>query len=87
MSYTEAQLKSAVDAVFDQYDKDKNGTLDKAEVSALINDALKHMKSNRSATNDEIEQLFNAVDSSKDGKVSKPELYEIFKKVVATCNK
>lgn len=28
MPYTEEQLRSAVDAVFDEYDSDKNGTLD-----------------------------------------------------------
>ena len=50
MSYSDDQLRQAVDAVFGKYDTDKNGTLEVAEVSNLINDALNHMKANRQVT-------------------------------------
>lgn len=81
MSYDEAQLRQAVDAVFSKYDKDGSQTLDSDEVTALINDALAHMKANRQVTKPEVEQFMNAVDNNKDKKINKNELLEIFKKV------
>lgn len=42
-NFSDQQLKEAVDAVFDAYDKDKSGTLDRNEAGALINDAFKHL--------------------------------------------
>lgn len=83
MSYSDQQLKDAVDAVFKTYDKDNSNSLDTNEVGALINDALKHMGSNRQVTPAEISQFVNAVDKNGDGKIEKPELFEIFKKVLS----
>lgn len=50
MSYSDEDLRTAVNAVFDAYDKDKSGTLDLEEVKNLINDALKHMGQQREVT-------------------------------------
>jgi Ca2+-binding EF-hand superfamily protein len=83
MSYNQEQLVQAVDAVFTKYDTDKSGTLDSNEVFNLINDALKHMKSTRQVTQQEVAQFIAAVDNSGDKKIQKSELYEIFKKVLA----
>mgnify|MGYP000893399600 FL=1 len=52
MSYSDDQLRQAVDAVFGKYDTDKNGTLEAGEVFNLINDALKHMNANRQVSQD-----------------------------------
>jgi Ca2+-binding EF-hand superfamily protein len=71
MSYTDAQLKHAVDTVFATYDRDKSGTLEVSEIRSLINDALKHMNSNREATKDEVTRLINEVDKNKDGMISR----------------
>lgn len=49
MSYTEQQLKDAVDAVFQQFDKDNSGTLDSAEVRSLVNARSKTNDANRNA--------------------------------------
>lgn len=81
MSYTEDQLRQAVDQVFNNYDKDNSGFLDVSEVTALINDALKHMNAGRQATQDEVKKLLDTIDESKDQKVSKNELLVVFKKV------
>ena len=82
MSYNDQQLRDAVDAVFGKYDTDKSNSLDANEVYNLINDALTHMKSNRKVTQAEVNQFIAAVDKSGDNKIQKPELYEIFKKVL-----
>lgn len=83
MPYTDEQIKQAVDAVFATYDTDKNNSLDATEVGNLINAALKHMIAGRQVTNDEINKFMKAADKSGDGKIQKPELYEIFKKVLS----
>lgn len=83
MSYSDDDLRNAVNAVFDSYDKDKSGTLEADEITVLINDALKHMGQGRSVTQAEVQQFISAVDKNSDGKVAKPELFEIFKRVVS----
>lgn len=47
MSYSDQQLRDAVDAVFAQYDKDHSNSLDSEEVASLINAALKHLNAGR----------------------------------------
>jgi Ca2+-binding EF-hand superfamily protein len=84
MSYSDEDLRTAVNAVFDAYDKDKSGTLDLEEVRSLINDALKHMGQQREVTKNEVDQFISAVDKNNDGKIAKPELFEIFKKVISS---
>ena len=48
----------------------------------MINDALAHMKSGRQISQAEVDKFIKAVDSSGDNKIQKPELFEIFKKVL-----
>lgn len=50
MSYSDDDLRNAVNAVFDAYDKDRSGTLEANEIMCLINDALKHMGQGRQVT-------------------------------------
>lgn len=83
MSYSDDDLRNAVNAVFDAYDKDKSGTLEANEITQLINDALKHMGQGRQVTQQEVNQFIAAVDKNNDGKIAKPELFEIFKRVVS----
>ena len=83
MSYSDDDLRNAVNAVFDAYDKDKSGTLEAGEITQLINDALKHMGQGRSVSQQEVNQFISAVDKNNDGRVAKPELFEIFKRVVS----
>lgn len=47
MSYSDQELKAAVDAVFKQYDTDKSDTLEGEEVRKLINGALVHLKAQK----------------------------------------
>lgn len=82
MSYNDQQLRDAVDAVFGKYDTDNSNSLDANEVCNLINDALNHMKANRKVSQAEVNQFIAAVDKSGDNKIQKPELYEIFKRVL-----
>lgn len=83
MPYSEEQLRQAVDQVFARYDADNSGTLERSEVYKLINDALASMNAGRQVTEAEVDGLVNSVDKNNDKKISKPELYEIFKQVAA----
>jgi Ca2+-binding EF-hand superfamily protein len=74
MSYSDQQLRDAVDAVFNQFDADKSGYLDSNEVANLINAAFTHMKAGKKVSQDDVDQFIKAVDTSGDGKIQKPEL-------------
>ena len=82
MSLSDQQLRDAVDAVFDAFDKDKSGALDPPEVFNLINAALQHCGKPQ-ITQDQCNEFVKAVDTSNDGKIQKMELYTIFKKALA----
>ena len=81
MSYNDQQLREAVDAVFSSFDQDGSNTLDQGEVANLINAALAHMNAGRQCSQEEVNALIQATDKNSDGKINKPELYEIFKRV------
>lgn len=71
MSFIDDQLKKAVDAVFKKYDKDNSGTLETAEVTALINDALCKMKHKNKVTQQEIDKFIQSVDKNQDNKINR----------------
>jgi Ca2+-binding EF-hand superfamily protein len=75
MSHNNEALRTAVDAIFVKYDKDKSGYLDIDEVLGLMNDVLKQINSNRQLTKNEVYQFVKAVDKSGDNKVQKSELF------------
>lgn len=81
MSYSDQQLRDAIDAVFSIYDTDKSQTLEFAEVKKLINDAYKKLKNNREVTDEEVKKFGQQVDINADGKITKMELFNIFKKI------
>jgi len=49
-------------------------------VEVLIHDALKQMHESRKVTQADIEEFINEVDTNKDNKINKEELFQIFKK-------
>ena len=82
MGYTDQQLREAVDAVFGQFDKDNSNSLDPQETANLINAAMQHLGEGKSVSQEEVNQFIQAVDKSGDGKIQKPELFQIFRKVL-----
>jgi len=77
------QLRQAIDAIFNKYDTDKSGTLEGNEIFNLINDAFKSLGRTRQVTQQEVQQFIGAIDKNNDAKISKPELFEILKKLIA----
>lgn len=60
-----------MDAVFNKYDHDKNGTLETEEVTNLINDALAKMKNKNKVSQQEIDKFIQSVDKNNDRKINK----------------
>jgi Ca2+-binding EF-hand superfamily protein len=81
MGYSDQQLREAVDAVFGQFDKDNSNTLDPQETYNLICAAAQKM-GGQQPSQDQVQQFVQAVDKNGDGKIQKPELYQIFRKVM-----
>lgn len=67
--------------MFNKYDKDRNGTLDKAELRAVVNDVFEKIKPPNHYKDIKMAKLMTAVDQNNDGVVTRKELFEIFKKV------
>lgn len=76
------QLRQAIDAIFNKYDVDQSGTLQDNEIFNLINDAFKSLGRNRNVSKQEVLQFINAIDKNGDGKIAKPELFEILKRLI-----
>ena len=77
------QLRQAIDAIFTKYDVDKSGTLEGNEIFCLINDAFKSLGRSREVKQEEVNQFIKAIDKNGDQKISKPELFEILKKLIS----
>lgn len=57
MQLTDDQLKCAVNSVFLEYDKDKNGILDFDEMKLLVNSSLLKLELKREASEDDIHKM------------------------------
>lgn len=79
---SEPELKAAIDAVFSKYDKDKNNSLDFGEIRELLNDAYAQIGNPKTITDADVKKFASAVDKDSDGKITKSELLEIFKRIV-----
>jgi len=79
---TEGQLRTAIDDIFRRYDKDGNGLLDFSEVKVIIMDAFKSMNAQRNISDSDVKKFLGIVDKNSDGRISKDELFEIFKEII-----
>lgn len=65
--------------MFRRYDTDNSGTLEWNEVTALLTDVFRILGVDRKVTNDDVKSFSDTVDINGDGKISKTELYNIFR--------
>jgi Ca2+-binding EF-hand superfamily protein len=79
----DSELRAAIDAVFIKYDKDHSNTLDYTEVKELLNDAYAQIGNPKVITDSDVKKFTSAVDKDSDGKITKTELFEIFKRIVS----
>ena len=64
------QLRQAIEAIFQRYDRDRSNSLDYMEIKVIINDAFKNMGNGRQVTDEDVRKFVGAVDQNSDGKVS-----------------
>lgn len=72
-------MQKFVDAAFEKFDKDHNGTLEYNEARQMATDCFKHHSEGISEA--QIHQYFDAADLKKDGHITKEELIIFLKKV------
>lgn len=78
---SDADLKAHIDSIFKKYDKDKNGTLDRKELSKFLTDLYKVTGIDRKVTEKEASELIARVDVNSDGNMNKQEMWMAFRGV------
>ena len=71
---TNYQLKVAVDEVFDSYDFDRSGSLDKEETFEFLKSILKMLNIDIDISEDAFELWFNQIDTDDNRKITKDEM-------------
>ena len=80
MANIEAVISSCVDDLWQQYDTDDNGCLDKQETKRFIRETLKEM-GGQEFTDEEFETIFQEFDKDGNGTIEKDEMAIFIRKV------
>jgi Ca2+-binding EF-hand superfamily protein len=76
-------LRMFIDDVFDQYDYDKSGFLDVSELHTFLNQLFIQLNDPRRFTEQETKQIAASIDFQRNGTISKPELFTLFKRLTS----
>ena len=76
-----AIINKNVEDIWDQYDKDGNGYLDKNEAKLLVLDSLKLMGENTQIDQKEFDEVFKMFDKDGNGTIDKGEMASFIRKV------
>ena len=79
---TEEDVTKAVEAIFEKYDTDKSGTLDKKECKKFVEEKLVEMLGSDKYDESQFESIFQAFDTDGSGSIDKAEL-TVFMKMYA----
>jgi hypothetical protein len=78
IGYSASDIVEAVSFIFQKYDSNKDGMLDRKEVKRLIEESLRQMGSTHSPSELEIIEFIYSMDKNHDGKLSRTELEAAF---------
>ena len=78
----EQLLKCVIDQIWDAYDADKDGELDKAETKKLVKDTLGDLGSGNEFSDDAFEEVFATFDKDGSGTVSQSEMVTFIEKLL-----
>lgn len=70
-----------MDELWQKYDADGSGTLEKPEARRFINDTMKNLGSNDSFTEETYDEVFAEFDEDKTGKISKQNMISFMRKI------
>ena len=82
MSITDQQLKAYIDQVFVKYDRDHSGGLDCNELALFFNEIFTMSGNPTRVNTQQAMEAMRAIDQNGDGMAQKPELFQIFKKLL-----
>ena len=71
MSISDQQLRSYIDQVFAQFDRDGSQTLDANELAAFFNAVFQRMGDPTRVNDYEAREAMNSIDTNRDGRCSK----------------
>lgn len=71
MPFTDDQIRTAVVNLFKKYDKDNSDYIDSAQIPAMLNDLANELKTKKSFTNEQIQEVLGTVDKNQDGRLTK----------------
>jgi Ca2+-binding EF-hand superfamily protein len=80
-------LRAYIDKVFEEFDEDKNGSLDQTEMTHFFNTLFQKLGMNHSVTPEEALSAVKSIDQNFDGAISKPELFTAFKQMLNKTQK
>ena len=81
MSFSEQDLDNLINAIFAKYDVDENTTLDRQQITQLLNDSYKRI-GKKEATASQISDIIKKYDKNKDGVINKAQLKEMMKEIM-----
>ena len=64
---------------FDKYDKDKSGYIEQAELKDVINEMASQLNRDTDISEEDVKNVLQAIDTNKDGKISKQEFSNLSK--------
>ena len=80
INYEEALMKT-VDEIWDKWDKDQNGTLDKAEMRAFVEATITQSGINKVVTDEEFNQIFEQFDIDQSQTIERDEMAVFVKRM------
>lgn len=82
MSLSDQEINAAVDNIFKNIDKNKDGVLDAKELIPLLNGGLRSMNKKQDATLADANAFLASFDENNDGVLSKKELFKVIKSII-----
>ena len=80
---SDQQLQAYIDQVFQQFDRDGSQSLDVNELANFFNAVFQRMGDPTRVSQQDAQQIFASIDTNRDGRCAKMELFTVFKAVLA----
>ena len=71
------QYSEFTSSVFDKYDKNKSGYIEKDELRELINDMAEQLNLGHDISQDDVKKILETIDTQESGKISKEEFTKL----------
>merc|ERR1711943_175808 len=82
MSAEEQAIQGVIDQIWDTYDVDKSGALDKAETKKFVQDTLGNLGSGDEFSDEAFDEVFATFDKDGSGTVEKSEMVVFVKQLL-----